>query len=127
MSIKKIKAQEICSYDTAIKKGKIGYLVSSIFDMQDTYSIIRIMWKGRLEGNTFVGFQLAGSSSASGPWIYIGPDGPNSYYTPSPGEFLNISTPSLSNIRYFRYKVFLGSCDYISIPEVNSIYIYYSK
>jgi hypothetical protein len=122
--ISKTKAQTFCSYESAIRK---GYLESSAIDLGDQYTITQIMWKGRLENNTFVSFQLAGGNNINS-LIFTGPDGTqNTYYTPSPYTLYPVTSTALKNIRYVKYKVFLASCDNISIPEVNAVYIYYSK
>lgn len=122
--VNKTKAQEACDYNSASRQ---GYLESSTIDLGDSYTITQIMWKGILENNTFVGFQLAGSDSPNGPWEYSGPNGINSYYAPQPNILYSVTSTNLQNIRYLRYKVFLASCYENAIPQVNAVYIYYSK
>jgi hypothetical protein len=125
--INKTKAQgTTCDYNSASRK---GYLESSTIDLGDFYTITQIMWKGILENNTFVGFQLAGSDSSSGPWEYSGPDGTSYTYfaSSSPGILYSVTSTNLKNIQYLRYKVFLASCSENAIPQVNAVYIYYSK
>ncbi|MEM5782662.1 MAG: hypothetical protein QXD43_05755 [Candidatus Aenigmatarchaeota archaeon] len=78
------------------------------------------------ENNTFIGFQIASSPYSSGPWNFIGPDNTyNSYYGLSAPLNKEIII-NHKNIRYFKYKIFLGTCDYIHIPTVDTVYIYYS-
>jgi len=120
--INKTKAQgTTCDYNSAVRQ---GYLESSTIDLGDFYTITQIMWKGILENNTFVGFQLAGSNNSSGPWEYSGPNGINSYYAPQPNILYSVAS---TRGQYLRYKVFLASCSENAVPQVNAIYIYYSK
>lgn len=60
-------------------------------------------------------FQVAGSSSPTGPFNFVGPDNTAaSYYTTS-----GATLASFSNQRYFRYKAFLANTDGSSTPFLN--------
>lgn len=106
----------------------VGYLTSVIFDTQKTAGAIlnSVIWQGDsgIGEACVVGFQIATSSSPSGPWNYIGPSGDSlTYYAASCATAPNggvgsgcaaADTPICMNksamiARYLRYKVQLRS------------------
>lgn len=107
----------------------VGYLTSVIFDTQKTAGAVlnSIIWQGDDPdpgGGTCVNFQIATSSSQSGPWNYVGPSGDSlTYYAASCATAPNggvgsgcaaADTPVCVNksamiARYLRYKVQLRS------------------
>ncbi|TSC60129.1 MAG: Polymorphic membrane protein [Parcubacteria group bacterium LiPW_15] len=88
-----------------------GFLESTTYDtgIAGGAQINSVLWKGSQPAGTSVGFQFAGSNSSSGPWIYTGPSGTNSYYTVGPSISLPVDYALHNNQRYFRYKVQLVS------------------
>jgi len=121
-----------------------GTLTSSVYSTTSNTTSVgynSIMWKGSLGGVGLnegkVRFQLAASSSPSGPWVFSGgstcgsldwfdPQGPN-----KPIELKGASClSSWNNKRYYRYKVQICSNDCVTggphTPTVNSIIVNWS-
>lgn len=102
-----------------------GYVESAILDTGITIGAVlqSIIWQGLLPAETTVDFQIATSSSASGPWSFRGPNGDDiAYYglaCPSvgaggPGSVAQPDSPicvdkNIGAARYFRYKIRLRS------------------
>lgn len=134
---------KICGTATGASAGvpAKGTLTSSVFDTTANSTSIgynSIMWKGTA-GTGKVRFQLAASSSATGPWNYYGGStcgaldwfdttGPD-----SPVELKGTSCVSnWNNKRYFRYKVQVCSASDCTSqgatsPVVNSIIVNWSS
>ena len=119
------------------------YLDSSTFDtgIAGGAQLNSIMWLGGFTsatstcpGTAFkVGFQIAASSTPSGPWNFIGPGGTsNSVYeafpNPSqPGVSIPLDYTLHNNQRYFRYRVLLFSDQSQSqSPRVDDVIINWS-
>ncbi len=104
-----------------------GSLESSTFDTggtQTTYYNFTWMPGSQAPetGAESLKFQVAASSSPSGPWEYAGPDGTAStFYTASD---TNIYAGN-SNNRYLRYKVFLSTADPAFTPTLSELAITY--
>lgn len=118
-------SEEVCNLDNAVIS---GYLQSPIFDLGSSYNLTKISWQGEKTEKHFVGFQIASANSTSGPWIFYGENFSNNYIDIQPFTFFlfNQDHPHKS-IRYFKYRVFLGSCEDLSSPQVDKIIIYYRK
>jgi len=87
-----------------------------------------IMWGGSAPMGTSVTFQIAVSSSTSGPWNFIGPSGTSGTTYPSTeGVPVSLNNFSLLTGRYFRYRVILttNAAQTLS-PGVNSIIVNWS-
>lgn len=115
-----------------------GTLDSSTFDtgVAGGAQVNSILWSGSLPAGTAVSFQLAGSNSASGPWVYQGPDGTaNTWYYlnatnvgAGPGESIRTDYVLHNNARYFRYRVKLVSNQsQTASPSVDAIHINWSR
>jgi len=73
-------------------------------------------------------FQIASSSTSSGPWTYYGPTSTSDYYSPNPGVAITLprnGDAAHQNKRYIRYKVYLEPYNSQS-PEVDDIIINWS-
>lgn len=83
------------TYDTAVSQGA---------------QLNSLLWHGSLPPGTSVGFQVATSTSPSGPWNFAGSDGTsNTYYTAAPGVSAPLDYILFAGARYFRYRVTLFS------------------
>jgi hypothetical protein len=122
-------SQNECNYDNAIKK---GYLESPIYDLEGIYNITKLSWSGSSQYNNFVGFQIASSLStstlANSPEFY-GNGFNNDFIVIKENEIyrFNVLSNPHKNIRYFKYRIYLASCEEGSFPFINKISIYYAK
>lgn len=79
-----------------------------------------------------VGFQIAATSTPSGPWNFIGPDNTSSTFyeafpVSEPGVSIPLDYTLHNNQRYFRYRVFLFSDQSQSqSPRVDDVIINWS-
>jgi len=112
-----------------------GYLDSITYDtgVVNGAQFNAIMWRGEKPIGTEVYFQLATSNSDSGPWVFFGSDGVDSYYIPElsqDGETYYAAitnAESHSNKRYFRYRIWLISNSIqTATPRVDKIIINWS-
>lgn len=98
-------------------------VASPVFDTGINGSVAwnTVMWQG---GGGTVGFRLASSNSAAGPWSYLGPNGnPAAYYQPAGFNVQALITAAdHNNKRYMRYQPFYLS----GSPSVSEIIINYS-
>jgi len=95
-----------------------------------------ITWYGTALYGTSVGFQLAVSNSAGGPWSFIGPSGDGTqYFTGAAGSSIslvsNLSSAggySLFNgYRYFRYRTILfADSTHMYSPTVTGVNVNWS-
>ena len=82
-----------------------GTYTSMIFDAGRTTTFGSATWTADVPSGTSLRFQVAVSSTASGPWVFVGPDGTaGSYFTSSGTAF---TTPSTG--RYVCYQATLAS------------------
>ncbi len=101
-----------------------AYVESSVFDTQLSGGGVlqSIVWQGSQPAETSVDFQVATSSSPSGPWTFVGPGGSSLFYYGAECPFAGTSIPSgagpnkaicidknIGAARYVRYKVRLRS------------------
>ena len=110
-------------------------LVSSVFEFltqsmgQKKAAINTISWQGDLNGNPLgsVKFQIAATSSPSGPWDYKGPDGTSGTYynTSGPPAVIPVNLQYNNNYPYFRYKIFVSSTQAYG-PRVDEVNINWS-
>lgn len=130
----------------------IAFLDSAVIDTQTTSgsTLNSIMWDGAQNANgttqqTFVDFQIAVSSSATGPWTFVGPSGTNvDYYSAAcdagyrggvnTGGNAPIRTAicvdptQVKNMRYLKYRVRLRSdIGQTDTPRVDNIVLNWSK
>ena len=110
-----------------------GVLDSPTFDTGSATGaeLNSILWRGSLNGlaSYSVAFQIAVSTSTSGPWNFIGPDGTaSSTYWGSPNASIPITNyAAYLGYRYFRYRVILMTDTSQSIsPQVTGISVDWS-
>lgn len=103
-----------------------GNLISAVKDSNpasgNTPKWMTLSWNAAAPANTSVKFQAAASSSAAGPFNFVGPDG-------TAGTFF-ASGASLSQFngkRYFKYKAILGTTDSTATPTLNDVTVCYDS
>jgi hypothetical protein len=121
---KLILSQEVCEPTKAIK---FGYLESPIFYLGNSYHLTKSVWQGEKNEKHFVGFQLASSQASSGPWVFYGSDFSSDYLVTEPNQIYYFNPNLHKNIKYFKYRIFLATCDELSTPLIDKIIIYYSQ
>ncbi len=103
-----------------------GTFTSSVLDAGRQTAFNRLSYTASLPLQTEVGFQVAVSDSATGPWLFYGPGGTtsvNDLYKTAAGQGLWLG----NNFgRYLRYKSYLRSLDGDSTPQLQSATINYS-
>jgi hypothetical protein len=114
----------------------VASLTSSILDTGVTggAGFNSLLWQGSLGTSGAVKFQIASSTSSTGPWTYYGCTNcdpascsTSNYYQPNPNvscRFPTTGTASPQNNRYIRYKVYLSTTG--TTPTVNDIIINWS-
>ncbi|MCS7183774.1 MAG: hypothetical protein NZ866_00270 [Patescibacteria group bacterium] len=118
-------SQNVCQLDNALN---YGYLESVVFDLGDEYQITKLKWQGEKTDKHFVGFQLASSLDYNGPWLFYGKSFFNDYIDHPPFKIYSFQSDNPhKNIRYFKYRVYLATCEEFSSPEVEKIILYYRK
>lgn len=110
-----------------------GMLDSSTFDTGSAAGaeLNSILWSGSLNGlaSYNVAFQIAVSTSTSGPWNFKGPDGTaSSTYWGSPNASIPITNyAAYVGYRYFRYRVILlTNISQSTSPKVTGISVNWS-
>jgi hypothetical protein len=104
------------------------WLISRVFDTRVTggAAFNTITWQGNQPAGTAVGFQIATSNNAAGPWNYYGPSGDGTtVYSPNVNTQAKIARKFHNNFQYVRYRAYLlwaGS----SSPRVDDVIISYS-
>jgi hypothetical protein len=106
-----------------------GTLVSSVFDtgVVNGAGFNSLLWQGAFNTGGSVKFQIAFSSSASGPWNYYGPTSSEDWYQLNPNvstSFPTAGNASPQNKRYIRYKAQLSTTD--TSPRIDDIIINWS-
>ncbi len=107
-----------------------GWLESSIFDTGSDSNFYSLIWSPNdqpvLVGPDSVRMQFAtaASTSPSGPWEFVGPDG-------TTGSFYTSSNSSLNSIhsqdRYAKYRLYLNTADPSSTPNISDISFTYTS
>lgn len=119
-----------------------GYVESSVFDTQLSGggALQSIIWQGSQPSGTSVDFQIATSSSSSGPWTWTGPGGSTTAYYAAECPLSGISVPgagpdkaicvdkNIGAARYVRYKIRLRS-DRLqtSTPTVQDVILIWTR
>ena len=111
-----------------------GYLDSKTFDtgVQGGAQLNSVLWHGLLPPGTTLGFQFAVSTTSSGPWNFIGPNGvPNStssyWAANTPSSSVPLDYNLYNNFRYFRYRVTLYSNTAQTLsPRVDDVVVNWS-
>jgi len=103
-----------------------GTLSSSVFDAGRETAFNQISFEADVPAETSIGFQLATSSRADGPWLFYGPGGTTSdsdLYTNPDGEGIWLG----NNLgRFCRYKAYLFSYDGVSSPTLEKVRVNYA-
>ncbi len=104
-----------------------GDLVSSLKDSNPapgfTSTWTTLSWTASAPSNTTVRFQVAASSSAFGPFNFVGPD-------TTAGTFFTTTGASLSQfngMRYLRYKLYLDTADTAVTPTLSDVGICFAS
>lgn len=122
----------------------VGFVESATIDTQSTPggTLNSIIWNGSLPNNTCVDFQIATSSSTSGPWNYRGPGGlTDAYFGAScaagftggtgcaPANTPICIDPNLvANSRYLRYRVRMKTNQIqTETPQIEDIILNWSR
>ena len=119
-----------------------AYVESSVFDtsLSGGGVLQSIIWQGTQPSGTSVDFQIATSSSSSGPWTFYGPSRSTTAYHGTECPFSGISVPgagsdkaicvdkNIGAARYLRYKVRLRSTLLQTLtPTVEDVILIWSK
>ncbi|MFH0806276.1 MAG: hypothetical protein V1885_00950 [Candidatus Brennerbacteria bacterium] len=119
-----------------------AFLESSVFDTQLTSGSVlqSIVWQGSQPSGTSVDFQIATSSSSSGPWTFRGPGASTSGYYGVECPLVGISSSAagpdkaicvdkkIGSARYLRYKVRLRTNTLqTDTPTIEDIVLIWSK
>ena len=99
-----------------------GDLVSSVKDANSTPAgtphWTSLSWTATAPAGTTVRFQAAASSSPTGPFSFIGPDGTSAtFFTTSPATLPG----ALFTGRYFQYRAFLSTSDGTATPTLGDV------
>ena len=104
-----------------------GDLVSSLKDANPaagfTPNWTTLSFTGVTPANTSLKFQVAASSSAVGPFAFVGPDA-------TAGTFFTTSGASLAQFngnRYLKYKAYLSTTDSAATPTLNDVTVCYAN
>ena len=107
-----------------------GWLESSTFDTGSDSNFYSLIWsptdQPALAGPESVRMQFAtaASTSPTGPWNFVGPDGTGgTYYTSSNSSLSNVH----ANHQYARYKLFLSTDDTTVTPNVSDVSLTYTS
>ena len=96
-----------------------GTFESAVYDAGRTVTWEEISWTETLPTNTDVEFQIAVSSSAEGPWSYVGPDGTaGTKFSTASGQSVGMSVSG----RYMKTKAFLTG-DGTVTPTVSEVHV----
>ncbi|MDP1688801.1 MAG: prepilin-type N-terminal cleavage/methylation domain-containing protein [bacterium] len=109
-------------------------VTSSVFDTQSSSSLNSILWQGANPNpvKTFVKFQIASSTSPSGPWNnFVGPGNSQSLYYPitnqaTAGTSYVIDRQNFNGTKYFRYKLYIDVDAGGTSPRIDDVIINYS-
>lgn len=113
------------AYVTPVSYAASGSLVSSPKDSNPAVGSATawatLAWAATTPSGTAVKFQVAGSSTASGPFNFVGPDGTaNTYFTAS-----GSSLSQFNGFRYLKYKAYLSTTAAGSTPTLGDVTLCY--
>lgn len=98
-----------------------GSLTSSVKDSGASAVWTSLAWTATTPAGTSVKFQAAASTSSSGPFSFVGPDGTaSSYFT-----YSGISLRQFNGLRYLEYRAFLTSSDPTATPSLQDVTVNY--
>jgi len=104
-----------------------GELVSSVKDanaaLGTTAHWQALSWTPTTPAGTAVKFQVAASSSASGPSTFVGPDGTSATYFTSSGSSLS----QFDGLRYLKYRAVLTTTDAAATPTLADVTVCFSN
>ena len=103
-----------------------GTFTSSILDAGRETAFNRIAYTASTPAQTEVGFQIATSNNAGGPWLFYGPGGTtdtNDLYTNFSGEGIWLGN---NFAQYLRFRSYLRSLDGVSTPTLEDVTVNYS-
>jgi Carboxypeptidase regulatory-like domain/IPT/TIG domain/Dockerin type I domain len=104
-----------------------GTFVSSIKDSNPLAGLTPIWddltWNGTTPANTTLRLQVAASSSSTGPFDFVGPDGTDTtYFTSSP-----VPLSQFLGFRYLHYKAYLDTSDTDATPALHDVTVCYAN
>ena len=98
-----------------------GSLTSTVKDSGASAVWTSLAWTATTPAGTSVKFQIAASTSSSGPFSFVGPDGTaSSYFT-----YSGISLRQFNGLRYLEYRAFLSSTDPTATPSLQDVTVNY--
>lgn len=101
-----------------------GTFTSSVIDAGSEVAFNTIDFDGNIPAATALNLQIATSTSPTGPWNFVGPDGTSgTYYT-----LTSVKAIHLNHIigRYIRYQASLSTSNSAVTPSLDAVYINYS-
>ncbi|HET7064431.1 MAG TPA: DUF11 domain-containing protein, partial [Rudaea sp.] len=113
-------------FKTYVGTGTSGYnsagdLISSVKDGGTSPTWSTVSWTGSTPTGTALKFQAAASSSSTGPFTFVGPDGTSgTYYTSG------ASLDRFSGSRYLKYRAFLSTANSSSTPTLSDATVCYT-
>jgi uncharacterized repeat protein (TIGR01451 family) len=113
-------------FKTYVGSGTTGYnsagdLTSSVKDGGTSPTWSTVSWTGSTPTGTALKFQAAASSSATGTFTFVGPDGTSgSYYTSG------ASLDRFNGSRYLKYRAFLSTANSSSTPTLSDATVCYT-
>ncbi|MES2933231.1 MAG: choice-of-anchor U domain-containing protein [Pseudomonadota bacterium] len=104
-----------------------GNLISSLKDSNPavdyTATWQTLSWTDIAPPTSEVKFQVAGSNLASGPFIYVGPDGTGATFFSASGASLS----QFNGNRYLQYQAYLSTLGTTAIPVLNEATVCYGN
>jgi uncharacterized repeat protein (TIGR01451 family) len=98
-----------------------GDLVSSVKDGGTAPTWSTVSWNGSTPTATALKFQAAASSSSSGPFTFVGPDGTSATYYTS-----GASLDRFNGNRYLKYRAFLSTTNSSATPTLTDATVCYT-
>ncbi len=123
----------------------VAFVDSAVIDSRAQGGVVlnSLIWQGTLPAETFVDFQIATSSTSTGPWAFVGPGGDTSSYfgLSCAASFVGGSSPtgaapntpicvnpSAAQGRYLRYRIRLRSNLLQTVtPQIDDIILNWSR
>jgi hypothetical protein len=128
--------------DTATSSGQVvlrsvfgaynasGWLESSTFDTGSDSNFYSLIWSPTDQPSEVgadsvrMQFATAASTSPTGPWNFVGPDGTSATYYTSPNSSLSAVH---NNNQYARYRLYLATIDGLKSPNVSDVSFTYTS